>query len=280
LNLADDGATITSHDSVDDCDIMVPCAENEHVVYPFCVACPRGSVNGAGDVPANGDTTCAPVLCGENEHVQGHACVACPQGSVTAPGMSAAGNDTECGSCSAIEGSGAFVGAGAPGGAAGQPGATTCDATIAARDATIALIKSTSVPLAGARLAVTSGATTLCLGLVPGSTEVVPTACAKASAFVFNQLRGSQLFVRPHGRPWECIAFNANMACDLVVEPCAAGHHRRQVWVADVASGTTTLKNRKTGTCAVARSMMAGAGVGSEDCGAAAESLGNFAIVA
>ena len=72
----------------------------------------------------------------------------------------------------------------APVAGSGPAVSADCAATC---DATIALIKSTSVA-PGARLAVTSGATTLCVDLVPRSVKVVLMACAKASAFVFNQV--------------------------------------------------------------------------------------------
>lgn len=72
------------------------CGEDEYSSGVSCVACPPGTINGAGDDPCGAPTACEPVLCEANERVESHRCVPCTPDRTNTSGDSASGLDTEC----------------------------------------------------------------------------------------------------------------------------------------------------------------------------------------
>src|SRR5690606_2900547 len=84
-----------------------PCEADFHASGGSCEACPAGTVNEAGDDPAEGDTTCEALHCGVDAHVVSNACTACVEGGTRAAGDDASGPDTACDpadTCSAVFG--------------------------------------------------------------------------------------------------------------------------------------------------------------------------------
>ena len=88
---------------------------------------------------------------------------------------------------------------------------------------------------------------------------------------MFSLHSGRQYFIHPRGRDDECLTLSEGLSCELLVEPCATGYHRRELWLVDMEASTTTLKNRKTGQCLVPHSMQIGAGLGEQSCDSATQ---------
>ena len=84
----------TSAGSIDLCDGVVACAEDEHVSAHVCTACPTGFTRPAGDDPSGSDTAC--LMCAEGYRVASKGadastagtCTACPAGFTTPSAVS------------------------------------------------------------------------------------------------------------------------------------------------------------------------------------------------
>ena len=127
-----------------------------------------------------------------------------------------------------------------------------------------------SEQFAGFTIGLASGTTVHCFGAASRGRTVALAKCSTAAPYVFSRQMGQQYLVHPRGREAECLSFTEGTSCELIVEPCAVGYHRRQLWLVDTmrAGEKTTLKNRKTGTCATPHSAQVGAKIGAAPCGA------------
>jgi len=82
-----------------DCICIATCDVNEGVIDGKCTTCAPGTTNEAGDVPTQGDSTCASTICEVNQYVSSHVCTNCAAGKLRDARDDASGSDTSCGTC-------------------------------------------------------------------------------------------------------------------------------------------------------------------------------------
>ena len=80
--------------------------------------------------------------------------------------------------------------------------------------------------------------------------------------------------LHPIGKPQLCVSLTEAKSCELIVEACAPGYHKRQWWRMRHATGedgpagtASTIENFRKAGCVTTHSLLKGSRVGYADCG-------------